>query len=217
MAEEKTPKIVDEVNSLQDKLSEFNRGINQVHQEAYAKGIETLFKEKKIKRRKHDLGYDLSALDEDPEAVDMFINAINNHADDWMRHLYKDFDEWDDVRKEDHKIKSLGMNKYSIGDAVKKHGSDYSIEQHLDDHKQTIGYVNQVRQGAHFGVIEAKHSKDLFKHAFGIEEGSKHWKKIKWDILEQDDQYIKGAVGEYLQKGKLNDKYLKNAIWYKSS
>jgi len=108
------------------------------------------------------------------------------------------------------------MNRDSIERAVKKNGSDYTIEQHLDDHKQTMGYVNQVRQGAHFGKIKAKHSKDLFKHSFGIDESSKHWKKINWDVLEDDSQYIQEAVSQYIRTGKLNDKYLTKATWYKS-
>jgi len=208
------PKIVDHVDNLQEILEQIQGDMFAFYDEGFHAGIQKLVAEGKIKKREGEAGYDLSVLEKDKDARQIMVDAINGHAEDWMKHLYSDFSKWSEDRKEAEKMSKLGLNRYTIEQAVNVYREKFSAGLHRKIHEKSMAQVIDHRKDALYCKIKGKDAQDIFEHCLGYERDGAEWKKINWKVFERDDNQLRHAVENYQQHGKHAKPYLRQALWY---
>jgi hypothetical protein len=169
-----------------------------------------------VTRREGGLGYDMSALNDNRDAIALAARVGKELAYDKVRSMYAEgeFDGWDDVRQEVEVNNHLAFTTDKLASTIKTHGDMFSDQAMLSDYKQTIQFQLGTKKDIYMGGLSGDDSKDIFKDVFGWKESQPRWNKVKWDVLEGDDEKIRDAVFNNIMGTKIDASYMKGQGLY---
>lgn len=206
-------------------LEEYIKGVEKdfrLDQQGYSQeysminhGILEALKEKGfVKAREGGLGYDMSALNDNPEAIALAAEIGKKLAYDKVRSMFSDFDSWDSIRQEEAIYNTLGFTSDQLENTIKVRGDLFSDQAMMKDYERTIQQQLGLKKDIYMGGLRADDSKEIFNKVFNWKEGQPRWNKVKWDLLENDDKYIREAVFANIMGNKIDASYMKSQSLY---